>query len=211
MSSPEAKTDRFTNAEQIPVWTFDPSHTEAAFCARRMGAIWVDGRFKDVQGKFYLDPAQPLSASCVGEIDVSKLFAGQPYLNTQLRAADFLAAKDHPTITFAARFAQRVGESESEFKADVYLTIRGTTQLLSMDVAYLGHWRAPLWLDGENLGTLTRVGFRAAGLITREDFEIVSPDTRRDGGAHRRNAIEIRLDIEAVLDADLESMPALEL
>jgi polyisoprenoid-binding protein YceI len=207
MSSPEAKTHSFTSAEQLPAWTFDPSHTEAAFCARRMGAPWVDGRFKDVHGKFYFDLEQPLSASCIGEIDVSKMYAGPPYLNTELRASDFLAAKDHPKITFAGRLAERV--AEGGFKADVYLTIRDTTQLLSMDVAYLGQWQAPFWLEGENLGAVTRVGFRAEGVISRDDFEIISPANGRNG-VHRRNGIEIRLDIEAVLDAELVSMPALE-
>ena len=150
-----------------------------------MGTTWVDGRFKDVHGHFYFDRDEPLNSSCVGEIDVAKLHPGEPYLNTQLRTADFLGVEDHPRITFAARLADRT--SDVDFTADVLLTLRGTTQRVPMNLTYLGQWEAPLWTDGEDGGTVTRMGFKAEGLIA----------------GHLANAIEISLDIEAILDTGL--------
>jgi polyisoprenoid-binding protein YceI len=39
----------------LPSWTFEPGHTEAGFRVRHMMVTWVQGLFKDVHGKLYLD------------------------------------------------------------------------------------------------------------------------------------------------------------
>src|SRR5258708_3512870 len=135
-----------------------------------MGAIWVRGSFKDVRGKFYWALEEPLSSSCVGEIDVASLHAGEPYLNTQLRAADFLDPRHHPRISFAARVCERI--SATGFQADVLLTLRGTSRRLTMDLAYLGEWEAPLSRSDAEVRIATRVGLRAEGVIRRQDFEV---------------------------------------
>jgi polyisoprenoid-binding protein YceI len=175
-----------------------------------MGRTWVNGRFKDVHGKFYLDIDAPRTSSCFGEIDVRKLYAGEPYLNTQLRTADFLDGEDHRKITFAARLAG--GTIDTDFTAEVLLTLRGITRLVIMDVTYLGEWKAPLWRDGENRGTATRMGLRAEGRITRTDFGIFPENNLGNGRGEiiAANAIEIALDIEAALDADLEAIGVIE-
>jgi polyisoprenoid-binding protein YceI len=207
MATYEAQASSVTNAEHLPSWTFDPARTEASFLARRMGRIWANGRFRDVRGKFFLDLDEPRTSRCFGEIDVTQLYAGAPYLNTQLRAADFLGVEEHRKITFDARLAH--GASDNGFTAEVLLTLRGTTRLVVMDVAYLGQWKAPFWLDGENRGTATRMGLRAEGRITRQDFGIVTEEKLGNGEMPAANAIEIALDIEASLDADLEAMGAI--
>jgi polyisoprenoid-binding protein YceI len=210
MATTEAQADGLTGADQLPSWTFDPRRTEASFCARRMGRTWVNGRFKDVHGKFYLDIDAPRTSSCFGEIDVTQLYAGEPFLNTQLRTADFLEVEDHRMITFAARLAG--GTTDTDFTAEVLLTLRGMTRLVIMDVTYLGRWTAPFWSDGENKGTATRMGLRAEGRITPDDFGIVPVDRHSNGNGEiiAANAIEVALDIEAALDADLEAIGAIE-
>jgi polyisoprenoid-binding protein YceI len=208
MSVSSARANSSPTVEQLPSWTFDPVRTEAAFRAHRMGAPWVNGRFTDVHGKFYFDLEDPLSSSCVGEIDVANLCVGEPYLNTELRAADFLGENGPRSITFAARLADRT--SETAFRADVLLTIRGETRHVMMSLAYLGQWEAPLWSDGQDMGSATRVGLRAEGLITRQDFEVVTPIDRPGRERSIANAIEITLDIEAILDADLKAVGAIE-
>jgi polyisoprenoid-binding protein YceI len=210
MATTEAQAGALAGVEELPSWTFDPRRTEASFCARRMGRTWVNGTFKDVHGKFYLDIDAPTTSSCFGEIDVTKLYAGEPYLNTHLRTADFLDVEDHRRITFAARLAG--GMIDTDFTAEVLLTIRGITRLVIMDVTYLGEWKAPFWRDGENRGTATRMGLRAEGRITRNEFALFPEDRRGgcDGEIIAANAIEVALDIEAALDTDLEMIGAFE-
>ena len=203
-----AQTAGQLTADERPSWTFSPSRTEAGFSACRMGVTWVDGRFKDVHGKLYLDPERPLASTCFGEIDVTKLYAGEPRLNTRLRVADVLGDGDRK-ITFAAQLVDRTGDTH--FKTDAYLTLRGTTRLVTMHVSYLGQWKAPFWIDGEEKGTVTRVGLKATGAITLRDFGFLSPDELRGERNVTTSAIEITLDIEATLDADLATIEALEL
>jgi polyisoprenoid-binding protein YceI len=192
--------------EQLPCWTFDPGRSQASFVAQRMGRTWVNGRFKDVRGKLYLDLENPAHSSCFGEIDVANLCAGEPCLNTRLRVADFLAAEEHRQITFEARLTP--ARSGSDFTADVLLTIRGATRPVTMEVAYLGQWQAPAWRDGQNRGTETRVGLRAEGQIARRDFGAAAENPDMGGGGAAAIAIEIALDIEAALDAGLDALEA---
>jgi polyisoprenoid-binding protein YceI len=204
----ESQAAGVTRAENLPSWTFDPARTEASFSARRMGRTWVNGRFKQVRGKFYLDLDEPRASSCSGEIDVTNLHAGPPYLNTQLRTADFLEVEDHRKITFDARLTR--GANDGKFTAEVLLTLRGITRLVIMDVAYLGHWEAPFWIDGENRGTAGRIGLRAEGRIARRDFAMLTEANPDNGATPAANAIEIALDIEAALDTDLQAIGAIE-
>jgi polyisoprenoid-binding protein YceI len=210
MPSSSTQTNSSPTLQELPSWTFDPHRTEASFRGCRMGAPWVNGRFTDVHGKFYFDLEDPLTSSCVGEIDVANLYTGEPYLNTELRAADFLGEAGQRRITFAARLSGR--SSESDFKAEVLLTMRGQTRRVPMNVAYLGQWEAPLWTDGHHMGSATRVGLRAEGLITGQDFaDVTLVDRTRPARRNRppANALEITLDIEAILDADLKAIGAI--
>jgi polyisoprenoid-binding protein YceI len=189
---------------QLPSWTFDSDRSEANFRARLMGAMWLNGRFQDVRGKLYLDHEDPVASSCFGEIDPTKLYAGEPRFNTLVRTADFLDVEDHPRITFAGRPTERIGEND--FRAEVHLTLRGATHMLLMDVAYVGPWNAPIGGSGESRGIATRVGLKADGLITREDIGAL--DRLADGRTIVAEAIKISLNIEAILDADLERIEA---
>jgi polyisoprenoid-binding protein YceI len=208
MSTTEIRTARAPQAELLPTWTFDPRRTEVRFLGRRMGTTWVNGRFTDVRGTFYLDTENPVTSSCVGEIDVANLYAGEPYLNTQLRAADFLGVGGHRAITFAARLAE--GDGDTNLKAEVFLTISATPQRAMMDVAYLGEWEAPVWTDGHAVGVATRMGMRAEGFISPAEFRVDAPSSRANGNDAHANALRITLDLEAILDADLKETETVE-
>ncbi len=204
---PEPQTDDGT-ADQLPSWTFEPGHTEAGFRARHMMVTWVHGLFKDVHGKLYLDWSDPLSATFSGQIDATKLWTGEPERDAHLRSADFFDVDRYPTISFVGRLTERTGDIA--FKAQADLTIRGITRPVAMDVSYLGQWQTPFWVGDENKGTLTRIGFEAKTRINRHDFGVSWQDQIPDGGVVVSNEIEITIDIEAILDADLYATGAIE-
>jgi polyisoprenoid-binding protein YceI len=207
MSTREAQTGG-PGVEELPGWTFEPGHTEAGFRARHMMVTWVRGLFKDVHGRLNLDWADPLTASFSGEIDATKLWTGEAERDAHLRSADFFDVENHPRITFAGRFTERTGDID--FKAVADLTIRGITRPVTMDVAYLGRWKTPFWVGDENKGMLTRIGFEAKTRINRHDFGVSWQDEIPEGGVVVSNEIEITLDIEAILDADLQATGAIE-
>lgn len=191
-----------------PSWTFEPGHTEAGFRARHMMVTWVHGLFKDVHGSLHLDLEHPLEGTFEGTIDARKLWTGQEERDAHLRSADFFDVENHPTITFTGRLAERVGDIA--FKAQAELTIRGVTRTVTMDVSYLGSWQTPFWVGDENKGMLTRIGFEAKTRIDRNDFGVSWQDQIPDGGVVVGNEIELTIDVEAILDADLESTGAIE-
>jgi polyisoprenoid-binding protein YceI len=205
---PEGQNENTSPPEQLPAWTFEPGHTEAGFRARHMMVTWVHGLFKDIHGKLYLDWEQPLTASFNGEIDATKLWTGEPDRDAHLRSADFFDVEHHPRITFAGRLTERTGDIS--FKAQADLTIRGITRPVTMDVSYLGRWKTPFWVGDENRGELTRIGFEAKTRINRHEFDVSWQDEIPGGGVVVSNEIDVTLDIEAILDADLEATGAIE-
>jgi polyisoprenoid-binding protein YceI len=173
-----------------------------------MMVTWVHGLFKDVHGKLYLDWERPLETSFSGEIDATKLWTGEPDRDAHLRGDDFFDVENYPKIAFAGRLSERTGDID--FKALADLTIRKTTAAVTMDVAYLGQWKTPFWAGDENKGMLTRIGFEAKTRINRHDFGVSWQDDIPGGGVVVSNEIEVTLDIEAILDADLEATGAIE-
>jgi polyisoprenoid-binding protein YceI len=205
---PEEQTQDIATTNKLPGWTFEPGHTEAGFRARHMMVTWVHGLFKDVHGKLYLDWDQPLTATFSGEIDATKLWTGQPERDAHLRSADFFDVENYPRITFDGRLIERTGDIS--FKAQADLTLRGITRPVLMDVSYLGQWKTPFWVGDENKGLLTRVGFEAKTRINRHDFDVSWQDQIPGGGVVVSNDIDVTLDVEAILDADLEATGAIE-
>ena len=206
--TPDLQNESGSAASRIPSWTFEPGHTEAGFRARHMMVTWVHGLFKDVHGKLYFDWDQPLTGSFTGEIDATKIWTGEASRDAHLRSADFFDVENHPRITFEGRFVERV--ADIAFKAESELTIRGITRPVVMDVSYLGQWRTPFWVGDENKGTLTRIGFEAKTRVNRHDFDVSWQDEIPGGGVVVSNEVDITLDIEAILDADLEATGAIE-
>jgi polyisoprenoid-binding protein YceI len=206
--TPDPQNASGSAAAPIPSWTFEPGHTEAGFRARHMMVTWVRGLFKDVHGKLYFDWDRPLTGSFTGEIDASKIWTGEADRDAHLRSGDFFDVENHPRITFEGRFVERVGDIA--FKAEAELTIRGITRSVVMDVSYLGHWKTPFWVGDENKGTLTRIGFEAKTRIDRHEFDVSWQDAIPGGGVVVSNEIDVIVDIEAILDADLESTGAIE-
>jgi polyisoprenoid-binding protein YceI len=195
-------------ASSLPSWTLEPGHTEAGFRARHMMVTWVHGLFKDVHGKLYMDWDDPLTATFKGEIDATKLWTGEEERDAHLRSADFFDVERHPKITFSGGLTERTGDIN--FKAVADLQIRGIANEVTMDVAYLGQWKTPFWVGDENKGTLTRIGFEAKTRINRHDFDVSWQDKIPGGGVVVSNEIEVTLDIEAILDADLQRTGAIE-
>jgi len=188
-------------------WIFEPGHTEAEFRARHMMVTWVRGLFKDVHGSIEFDLDDCLTTTFEGKMDATKLFTGEPERDAHLRSSDFFDVENHPAIDFTGRFTERVGASD--FKGVAVVTIRGTTRELPLDISYLGQWETPFWADGENKGSMKRIGFEAIGRLNRQDFGVWWQDELPGGGVVASNLIDLTLDVEAILEADLEKTGAI--
>ena len=182
----------------MPKWTFEPGHTAAEFAARHMMVSWVRGAFKDVHGKLKFDPADPASSSVEIEIDVRRLWSGDPDRDAHLLNSDFLDADNHPKITFKGNEVAVNGEND--FKVTGNLTMRGITKKATLDVRYLGQWPTPFWVDGVDKGPQTRAGFTAKTTINRQDFGVSWNAPMDKGGVVVSDEVFITIDAEAILD-----------
>jgi polyisoprenoid-binding protein YceI len=188
-------------------WILEPGHTEAQFRARHMMVTWVRGFFKDVRGSMEFDLDDCLGSTFAGEMDATKLWTGEPDRDAHLRSPDFFDVENHPTLSFEGRFTERIGDSN--FKGVADLTIRGTTKEVALDIAYLGEWNTPFWEGDENKGSMRRIGFEAKGRVNRHDFGVSWQDELPGGGVVVSNWIDLTLDVEAILEADLEKTGAI--
>jgi len=189
-------------------WIFEPGHTEAEFRARHIMVTWVRGLFKDIRGRLELDFDRCLDATFEGEIDATGVWTGELARDKHLRSADFFDVENHPKITFSGRFTERTGGTT--FKGEAELTIRGVTRTVPLDIASLGEWRTPWWEGDENKGEMRRIGFEAKARIDRRDFGVSWQDELPGGGVIVSNEIELDLDVEAILLADLERTGAID-
>jgi polyisoprenoid-binding protein YceI len=191
----------------VGTWIFEPGHTEAEFRARHMMVTWVRGLFKDVRGVVEFEPDRPMETTFEGRMDATRLWTGEPTRDAHLRSDDFFDVESHPAITFAGRFTERPGAEH--FKAESELTIRGVTRTVPLDVAWQGEWRTPFWDGDVNRGEMRRIGFEATTRLNRHDFGVSWQDEIAGGGVVAGNEIEIVIDVEAILLADLEATGAI--
>lgn len=179
-------------------WTFEPGHTAAEFRVRHMMVTWVRGHFKNIHGTLDFDPAKPLDASVEATIDAAGLWSGEPARDAHLKSSDFLDIEHHPTIRFAGREVELVGDHDARLTGD--LTIRGVTRRVTLDVQFLGAWPTPWWEDGVDKGPKLRAGFVAKTRINRHDFGVRWNSALDRGGVVVGDDVHITVDAEAVRD-----------
>ena len=164
-------------------WTIDPSHSEVGFTVRHL-MTKVRGQFEKFEGKVVTgDTLADTTAEAT--IDLNSVNTREPQRDNHLRSADFFDVEKNGPMTFrSTSFDGSTAKGE--------LTIKGVTNVVELDVEFLG-------IDKDAYGN-TRVGFEATTTINRKDFG-VDFDIPLDGGkllvGHK---VDIQLSIQAVLN-----------
>jgi polyisoprenoid-binding protein YceI len=83
------------------------------------------------------------------------------------------------------------------------LTIRGISRPVDLDMHYVGQWRTPYWTDAGDAGPITRIGFVGETRINRHDFQVSWNSQLENGGGVVGDEVIIRVDVEALLEADI--------
>ncbi len=180
----------------MATWSFEPGHTSGVFSARHMMVTYVRGKIPDVHGTLDWDPAEPRKGRVHAVLDARKLDTGQPQRDAHLKSADFLDVEHHPLITYDGD--EVTPATETEFRVDGNLTIRGTSRAVPLEVRYLGRWQTPWWEDGVDHGPKMRAGFVATARINRFDFGVAWQDAVPDGGVVVSPELDLTIDVEAV-------------
>ena len=150
-----------TPAGGVRAFKVDGVHSKAFFRVLHMGAGQFWGRFNDVSGSFSFDPSNMSSAKFDITIAINSVDSGNKDLDKHLRAPDFFAEKDHPTMTFRSTALEGASASGGTLKGD--LTMRGVTKPITAKLEFTGL---------ADMGRGMKAGFEATFTVKRSEFGV---------------------------------------
>ena len=172
-------------------YTIDPTHSRIGFVARHAMVTKVRGAFNEFEGTAVLDGAHPAASTAEVTIEVASIDTRNSQRDEHLRSNDFFAMDEFPTITFVSTGARQTGDAEFELTGD--LTIKGTTQPVTIPFTYEGSATDPY----NNL----RVGFEGSVVVNRKDWGITWNAGLETGGVLVGEKITLEFEVSAIKNA----------
>jgi polyisoprenoid-binding protein YceI len=168
-------------------WEIDPDHSIIEFRVSHMVVSKTSGRFTDYRGFVEMDAEAKTFKAIETTINAASINTNHEKRDAHLRNADFLDAKQFPTITYNMKTYQNEGET---YTVVGNLTLRGVTKEVTLIGTFNGVTKDP-WGN-------TRSGFTADGKLNRKDFGMVWSKTLDNGGLVVGDEVQIHLDIECI-------------
>ena len=169
-------------------WAIDPVHSSIDFSVRHLMVSKVRGRFEAFSGTITV--AADGTPSVTAEIDVASLHTGNEQRDAHVKSADFFDVAHHPVATFTSTSVRPSGE---DYILDGYLTLKGITKPVSLDLEFNG--------TNPGMGHGEVAGFTASVVLNRKDFGIDIDMPLESGGAVVGDKVAITLEIEALKQA----------
>jgi polyisoprenoid-binding protein YceI len=136
-------------------------HAFVQFRIQHLGYSWLYGTFKDFDGTFTFDEANPAADKVNVTLNTASLDTNHADRDKHIRSADFLNTAKFPQATFASTAVKKEGK---EYKITGDLTLNGVTKPITLDARLLGEGKDP-WGG-------YRAGFEANGEIVLKEFNI---------------------------------------
>ncbi|MXP58992.1 YceI family protein [Pantoea sp. Taur] len=136
-------------------------HAFVQFRIQHLGYSWLYGTFKDFDGTFSFDEANPASDKVSVTLNTASLDTNHAERDKHIRSADFLNTAKFPQATFASTAVKKEG---NDYKITGDLTLNGVTKPITLDARLLGEGKDP-WGG-------YRAGFEAHGEIVLKEFNI---------------------------------------
>ncbi len=182
-----------TRETTATTWSIDPTHSEIGFEIAHMMFAKVRGRFEEMEGTVRLGPDGSTEESSVeAVIQVSSISTGQAQRDEHLRSPDFFDAERFPTLTFRSTSVREVGDGELAVTGE--LAMHGVAKEVELAVTETGRGTDP-WGN-------ERIGFSASTVVDRRDFGLTWNQALETGGILVGTEVKIRLEIQAVRQAD---------
>lgn len=138
-------------------------HAFVQFRIKHLGYSWLYGSFKDFDGGFTWDKADPSKDKVNVTINTGSVDTHHAERDKHLRSADFLNVGKFPQATFTST---AVSEKDNVLDVEGNLTLNGVTKPVKLEAKLIGEGQDP-W-GGE------RAGFEATGKFALKDFNIKS-------------------------------------
>ncbi|MGH7610294.1 MAG: YceI family protein [Candidatus Dormibacteria bacterium] len=184
-----------TTTTEIPgyvvgTWSIDPVHSDVSFSVRHMMVSKVRGRFERFSGQI-VTGEDPLASSLTAVVDAASLSTNNADRDAHIRSADFLEVEKYPTLELRSTGLR--AKRDDEYLLDADLIVHGVTRPVTFEVELNGFTKDPF--GGY------RIGISAGAEISRSEFGVSINLPMEGGGVVVGDKVQIRLDVEAVLDA----------
>lgn len=137
-------------------------HAFINFKISHLGYSWLYGTFKDFDGNFSYDPAQPEASQVQVKIKTASIDSNHAERDKHLRAADFLNTSKHPEAHFVSTQVLATGEGTADITGD--LTLNGVTRPVTIKAQFIG--------AGDDPWGGYRAGFEGTTELKLADFGI---------------------------------------
>ncbi len=184
-------SDFTTHPELTGEYTLDPSHSRVGFVARHAMITKVRGSFNEFSGTLRIDGATPGNSAADLSVEVTSIDTRNADRDGHLRTNDFLAAAEHPRITFTSTAMTQTGDTAFDVTGD--LTVRGTTRSVTVPFTFEGAAKDPFGND--------RIGFEGTTVISRKDFGITWNAALETGGVLVGDNVTLEFELSAVKSA----------
>ncbi|OSM99428.1 MULTISPECIES: YceI family protein [Lonsdalea] len=136
-------------------------HAFIQFRIKHLGYSWLYGTFKDFDGTFTFDEANPAADKVNVTIKTDSVDTNHAERDKHIRSADFLNVAKAPLATFTSTSVKKQGD---DLDITGNLTLNGVTKPVTLDAKLLG--------QGDDPWGNYRAGFEAKGKIKLKDFNI---------------------------------------
>ncbi len=183
-----ARTATAVPTELTGDWVIDPTHSSIGFTARHAMVTKVRGTFEEFEGTAHLDAGNPAASTAQLTIQVASINTRNAQRDDHLRTNEFFDAPAFPEITFSSTGVEVVSEDTYRLTGD--LTVKGTTQPVTVDFEHTG-------LATDPYGNL-RAGFEGRATINRSDFGVTWNAPLETGGVLVSDKIVLEFELSAV-------------
>jgi polyisoprenoid-binding protein YceI len=138
-------------------------HAFVQFRIQHLGYSWLYGSFKDFDGSFTFDEADPSKDKVNVTLNTNSVDTNHAERDKHLRSAEFLNVAKFPQATFVSTGVKKDGD---ELDITGNLTLNGVTKPVTLEAKKLGEGKDP-WGG-------YRAGFEAETKIALKDFNITT-------------------------------------
>lgn len=156
-------------------------HAFVQFRIQHLGYSWLYGTFKDFDGSFTFDEADPSKDKINVTINTNSVDTNHAERDKHLRSGEFLNVAKFPQATFVSTGVKKDGD---ELDITGNLTLNGVTKPVTLEAKKLGEGKDP-WGG-------YRAGFEAETKIALKEFNITT-----DLGPASQN-VELMISVEGI-------------
>jgi polyisoprenoid-binding protein YceI len=137
-------------------------HAFVNFKISHLGYSWLYGTFKDFDGTFSYDAANPEASKVNVTLKTASVDTNHAERDKHLRSADFLNVSKHDTATFESTSVKSTGEGSADVTGN--LTLNGVTKPVVIAAKFIG--------EGQDPWGGYRAGFEGTTTLKLKDFDI---------------------------------------